>query len=113
MQRKEFIKRLGFGSLMVPLVVAAERVTTHTGHRHHDNDDHYHDGRHHFKPEPAPCRHPKPPVRSPTKTPADLVMVDIRSDRTGIEMVLNLTIQNSNKQLRRPGRRHRRHLALR
>ena len=32
----------------------------------------------------------------PTKTPADLVMVDIRSDRTGIEMVVTITIQNSN-----------------
>lgn len=88
MQRKEFIKRLGFGSLMVPLVVACGK----------DND-----------PTPAtdtttgttttgtctvsPSETAGP---FPTKTPADLVMVDIRSDRTGIEMVVTITIQNSN-----------------
>lgn len=84
MQRKEFIKRLGFGSLMVPLVVACGK-----------DDD----------PTPAtdststgtctvsPSETAGP---FPTKTPADLVMVDIRSDRTGIAMTATITIQNAN-----------------
>ncbi|AYB33450.1 intradiol ring-cleavage dioxygenase [Chryseolinea soli] len=85
MQRKEFIKRLGFGSLMVPLVVAcgkdddptpATDTTTTSGT---------------CTVSPSETAGP-----FPTKTPADLVMVDIRSDRTGIEMTVTITIQNSN-----------------
>ena len=85
MQRKEFIKRLGFGSLMVPLVVAcgkdddptpATDTTTTSGT---------------CTVSPSETAGP-----FPTKTPADLVMVDIRSDRTGIAMTVTITIQNSN-----------------
>jgi protocatechuate 3,4-dioxygenase beta subunit len=32
----------------------------------------------------------------PTKTPADLVRKDIRDDRTGVAMTMNITIKNSN-----------------
>jgi protocatechuate 3,4-dioxygenase beta subunit len=32
----------------------------------------------------------------PTHTPSSLVMPDIRSDRTGIDMTINITIQNTN-----------------
>jgi protocatechuate 3,4-dioxygenase beta subunit len=91
MQRKEFIKRLGFGSLMVPLVVAcgkdddptpATDTTTTTGGSTSTGT---------CTVSPSETAGP-----FPTKTPADLVMVDIRSDRTGIEMVANITIQNVN-----------------
>ena len=91
MQRKEFIKRLGFGSLMVPLVVACgkdndptpatDTTTTTTGGTTSTGT---------CTASPSETAGP-----FPTKTPADLVMVDIRSDRTGIEMVVNITIQNS------------------
>lgn len=33
----------------------------------------------------------------PTKSPATLVMKDIRSDRTGVPLIVNITIQNKNK----------------
>lgn len=33
----------------------------------------------------------------PTKSPASLVMKDIRSDRTGVPLIVNITIQNKNK----------------
>ena len=98
MQRKEFIKRLGFGSLMVPLVAACGKdddptpatdttttgttTTTTTGGATSTGT---------CTVSPSETAGP-----FPTKTPADLVMVDIRSDRTGIEMVVNITIQNSN-----------------
>ncbi|SHG41723.1 Dioxygenase [Chryseolinea serpens] len=97
MQRKEFIKRLGFGSLMVPLVAACGKdddptpatdtttgttTTTTTGGTTSTGT---------CTVSPSETAGP-----FPTKTPADLVMVDIRSDRTGIEMVVNITIQNSN-----------------
>jgi protocatechuate 3,4-dioxygenase beta subunit len=95
MQRKEFIKRLGFGSLMMPLVAACGKdddptpatdtsttgTTTTTGTTSTGT----------CTVSPSETAGP-----FPTKTPADLVMVDIRSDRTGIEMVVNITIQNSN-----------------
>lgn len=81
MRRKEFIKRLGLGSLFVPVIAAcaseAEDPTS---------------------AEEGSC------VVSPTETagpfpsksPASLVMTDIRSDRTGIVMDVNIIIQNKN-----------------
>jgi protocatechuate 3,4-dioxygenase beta subunit len=93
MKRKEFIKRLGFGSIIMPVLAACK-----------SDDD----------PSPSSntstnttsdsttsgaCTTTSSETAGPfsTKTPADLVMVDIRSDRTGIEMVINITVQNKNK----------------
>jgi len=90
MQRKEFIKRLGFGSLMVPLVAACGKDDDPTP----ATDTTTTDG----TTSTGTCTVSPSETAGPfpTKTPADLVMADIRSDRTGIEMVVNMAIQNSN-----------------
>ncbi len=79
MQRKEFIKRLGFGSLIVPFIAAcgnesADPTTNSTGT---------------CTVSPSETAGP-----FPTKSPSSLVITDITSDRTGIEMAVNVTIQN-------------------
>jgi protocatechuate 3,4-dioxygenase beta subunit len=80
MQRKEFIKRLGLGSLIVPIIAAC------------GNDDPVTNGTTgSCTVSPAETEGP-----FPTKTPSDFVVVDIRSDRAGVEMVMNITIQNKN-----------------
>ncbi|HEY5750794.1 MAG TPA: intradiol ring-cleavage dioxygenase [Chryseolinea sp.] len=93
MQRKEFIKRLGFGSLMVPLVVACGKDDDPTPATDTATDTTTGGSTSTGTCTVSPSETAGP---FPTKTPADLVMVDIRSDRTGIEMVANITIQNSN-----------------
>jgi hypothetical protein len=80
MRRKEFIKRLGFGTLSVPFAAACGNTF----------DD---------KTEPDAACTTTPPETAgpfPTKDPESLQIVDIRSDRTGIETVVKITIQNKN-----------------
>jgi len=89
MQRKEFIKRLGFGSLMVPLVAACGKDGDPAPATDTTTDETSSSGT--CTVSPSETAGP-----FPTKTPADLVMVDIRSDRTGIEMTVTITIRNAN-----------------
>jgi protocatechuate 3,4-dioxygenase beta subunit len=83
MERKEFIKRLGFGSIIVPILAACgggddpSDTTTGTAGA--------------CAVSPSETAGP-----FPTKSPSGLVMVDIRSDRTGIEMTVKITIQDKN-----------------
>lgn len=81
MERKEFLKRLGLGSLVVPLLMACdsageEVLNTDTGSCTVTNSE-----------TAGPY---------PTKDPASLQMVDIRSDRTGVDLTVEITIQNKN-----------------
>jgi protocatechuate 3,4-dioxygenase beta subunit len=81
MQRKEFLKRLGLGSLIVPMLAACAN----------ESEDASVNSNGSCTVSPSETAGP-----FPTKSPSDLVLVDIRSDRTGIEMVMNITIQNKN-----------------
>lgn len=81
MERKEFLKRLGLGSLVVPILMACdsageEVLNTDTGSCTVTNSE-----------TAGPY---------PTKDPASLQMVDIRSDRTGVDLTVEITIQNKN-----------------
>lgn len=80
MERKEFLKRLGLGSLVVPILMACdsagEEVLNDTGTCTVTNSE-----------TAGPY---------PTKDPASLQMVDIRSDRTGVDLTVEITIQNKN-----------------
>jgi protocatechuate 3,4-dioxygenase beta subunit len=80
MQRKEFIKRLGLGSLIVPFVAACGNESSDPTPTSESCDV-----------SPSETAGP-----FPTKSPSSLVMEDITSDRTGIEMVMNITVQNKN-----------------
>jgi protocatechuate 3,4-dioxygenase beta subunit len=97
MERKEFIKRLGLGSLIVPLIVSCSEddplpsttdTTTTTG-----TDTTGTTGTPSADCTVSPTETAGP---FPTKSPSSLVMTDIRSDRTGVEMTVNITIQNKN-----------------
>jgi protocatechuate 3,4-dioxygenase beta subunit len=86
MKRKEFIKTLGLGSVIIPLVAACGK----------DNDptsDSTTDSTASGSCTVSPSETAGP---FPTKTPASFVIEDIRSDRTGIQMTVNITIQNKN-----------------
>ena len=88
MQRKEFLKKLGFASLIIPLAAACGNESE----------------------DPAPDTHSTTGTSTgdcitspsetagpfPTKSPATLVMQDIRSDRKGVAMTLKITVQNKN-----------------
>lgn len=82
MQRKEFIKRLGLGSLIVPFIAACGNESS---------DPTPVVGTESCDVSPSETAGP-----FPTKSPSSLVMEDITSDRTGIEMVMNITVQNKN-----------------
>ena len=82
MQRKEFLKRLGLSTVILPLVGAC------------NEDD--------VTPDPTsdsgecvvtPSETAGP---FPTKNPSSLTMVDITSDRTGVGLEVKITIQNKN-----------------
>jgi protocatechuate 3,4-dioxygenase beta subunit len=80
MERKEFLKRLGLGSLvMIPFIKACSEDDTKTA--------------------TGACVETPSETAGPfpTKSPADFVITDIRSDRAGIEMTVNITIQNQNE----------------
>ncbi len=90
MQRKEFIKRLGLGSLIIPFAAACGNDDpTPSNSSGTDNGTGTSSGT--CTETPSETAGP-----FPTKSPSSLVMTDIRSDRTGIEMNVLITIQNEN-----------------
>jgi protocatechuate 3,4-dioxygenase beta subunit len=78
MQRKEFLKKLGFASLIIPLGAAC--------------------GNESENPDVGACATTPAETAGPfpTKSPTSLIIDDIRSDRTGIDTTVTLTIQNKN-----------------
>lgn len=79
MQRKEFLKKLGMGSLVLPLL----------GSCSNEEDD----------PSASSSCTTTPSETAgpfPTKDPSSLVRTDIRADRTGVPLSVTITIQNKN-----------------
>lgn len=80
MERKEFLKRLGMSTIVLPLLGACD-----------DND---------VVPESDAGECTITPSETagpfPTKDPSSMVMVDITSDRTGVPLTVNITIQDKN-----------------
>jgi protocatechuate 3,4-dioxygenase beta subunit len=76
MERKQFLKRLGLTALALPLMSACkdDDVTSNSG----------------------PCATTATETAGPfpTKSPSTLVLNDIRSDRTGVPLTINITVQN-------------------
>jgi protocatechuate 3,4-dioxygenase beta subunit len=76
MERKEFLKRLGLTALALPLMSACkdDEVTSSSG----------------------TCATTVTETAGPfpTKSPSTLVLNDIRSDRTGVPLTINITVQN-------------------
>lgn len=81
MERKEFIKRLGFGGLLLPLLAASGNVFESQLGSGITSED--------CASTPRATAGP-----FPTKSPANVVMTDIRSDRAGVEMDIRITVQN-------------------
>ncbi len=79
MERKEFLKRLGMSSLIVPLLQACSS----------DDDETINVG---------DCTSTSSETAGPfpTKDPSSLELVDIRSDRTGVPFTIKIIIQNKN-----------------
>jgi protocatechuate 3,4-dioxygenase beta subunit len=98
MERKEFIKRLGLSSILIPIIAACSKdedpvpttttatdgTTTETTGSTTTTDG---------SCTVSPTETAGP---FPTKNPSSLEMVDIRSDRTGVVMDVNITILNKN-----------------
>ena len=81
MERKEFIKRLGLGALITPTAV----------HNNFQGDENLNSCVESPRETAGPF---------PTKDPSGLIISDIRSDRTGIEMTVSITVQDRNKNCR-------------
>lgn len=79
MERKLFLKKLGLGSLVVPLLASC------------GSDDDASNGTGDCTVTPSETEGP-----FPTKDPSTLEMIDIRSDRTGVAFTIKITIQNEN-----------------
>jgi protocatechuate 3,4-dioxygenase beta subunit len=78
MERKEFLKRLGLTALSLPLMSACkdDEVSSASG----------------------ACKATATETAGPfpTKSPSTLVANDIRSDRAGVPLTINITVQNKN-----------------
>jgi len=91
MERKQFLKRLGFG-LVLPLMSACssdnDPDASHNGVTTSDDDD-----------SSGTCVTTPSETEGPfpTRSPSTLEMVDIRSDRTGVPLSIRITIQNKNR----------------
>ena len=95
MERKEFLKR-GFGSLLgvtaiAPLLnacknAAVDPIATTTGSSGSTNGS-----------SPGDCRVTATETAGPfpTKVPVNFVRKDIRDDRTGVVMTMNITVKNA------------------
>ncbi len=83
MERKEFIKQLGFGSLLLPLLATSGNVF----------DNQLGAGMTSENCASTPRATAGP---FPTKSPSNVVMTDIRSDRAGVEMDIKIIVQNKN-----------------
>jgi len=79
MERKEFLKRLGMTSMILPLLNACSK----------DDDPITTSG-------DCTITSSETAGPFPTKDPSSLVMVDITSDRTGVDFTVKITIQNKN-----------------
>lgn len=88
MQRNEFLKRLGLSTLVVPVLLACDS----TGEEILNSDGSTDGG------TAGTCTTTNTETAGPypTKNPSGLHMVDIRSDRTGVDMAVEITIQNKN-----------------
>ena len=84
MQRKEFLKRLGMASLIVPLFSGCsseeDDLTVNTTGTSGD----------------CTITNSEAAGPFPTKSPSTLERVDIRADRTGVDLDVEITIQNLN-----------------
>lgn len=79
MQRGEFLKKLGMGSVALPLIVSCSK----------DSDPAANTGT-------CTTTNSETAGPFPTINPSTLQMVDIRSDRTGVAFSIEITIQNKN-----------------
>jgi len=84
MERKEFLKRLGMGSLILPLISACSE------------DDVLNDSNTGSTSGTCTATSSETAGPFPTKDPSSLVMVDITSDRTGVDLIVKITVQNKN-----------------
>jgi protocatechuate 3,4-dioxygenase beta subunit len=87
MQRKEFLKRLGFGTLVVPVLLACDSAGDELLTSNGSTDG-----------GTTACTTTNTETAGPypTKNPSSLQMVDIRSDRAGVDMTVEIIIQNKN-----------------
>lgn len=101
MQRKEFLKRLGLGSLIVPLMAAcgSEDADPTPSADSTSSSSSSTTGTSSTSTSTSGTCTTSPSETAgpfPTKDPSSLVIQDIRSDRKGIEMAVKITIQNKN-----------------
>lgn len=82
MERIEFIKKLGFGTILMPLLAACSDSDDPSASNGSSTDG---------SCTVSPTETAGP---FPTKNPSTLEMIDIRSDRTGIVMDVEITIQD-------------------
>lgn len=88
MERKEFLKRLGFTALVTPtLVKCAEDDVSPSSDAGTDGDANADDGT--CTVTPSETEGP-----FPTKNPSTLILQDITSDRTGIPLSVTITVQD-------------------
>lgn len=87
MERKEFLKKLGFSMIVVPMLSACSEDGDPTTDTTSNTTDNTATGT--CTTTPSETEGP-----FPTKTPSSLVMTDIRSDRAGVPMTITINIQS-------------------
>lgn len=96
MERKEFLKKLGMGSLVIPLMASCKKddVTPTTSSSTTTTTTTSSSSTSSSTSCTATSSETEGPF--PTKSPSSLVMTDIRSDRTGVAFTMEITILNKN-----------------
>src|ERR1041385_4089205 len=95
MERKEFLKKLGFSMMVAPLIGACSSDDDPTTDNSATTDTTTTDS---STNNGGACTTTPTETAGPfpTKTPSTLAMTDIRSDRTGVTMTVAITIKNKN-----------------
>jgi protocatechuate 3,4-dioxygenase beta subunit len=98
MHRKEFLKRLGLGSVIVPLMAACGSEDTDPAPTDSTSNSSTTGSTSTSTTTSGTCTTSPSETAGPfpTKEPSSLVVQDIRSDRKGIAMTVKITIQNKN-----------------
>src|SRR5689334_8247302 len=87
MERKQFLKSLGWSTLVTPMLIGCKDEGTDPAPTDATTDT---------SNEACTVTPSETAGPFPTKSPSTLVLQNITSDRTGIPMTVKITVQNSN-----------------
>ncbi|MBS1951936.1 MAG: intradiol ring-cleavage dioxygenase [Cytophagales bacterium] len=94
MERKEFLKHLGITSIVMPMFINCNKTDDPTAANTTSSSSSSSSSSNSNSNGSCTVTNSETEGPFPTKTPSSLVQTDIRSDRTGVNLSVEITIQN-------------------